>query len=67
MEDNTSLIKPFKATLKFIKDNMILLEQNENFIGKLDEKLRKEFKLLEDEFKNETKYIDIKRFSIPII
>lgn len=37
MEDNTSLIKPFKATLKFIKDNMILLEQNENFIGKLDE------------------------------
>ena len=44
MEDNTSLIKPFKEKLKFIKDNIILLEQNENFIGKLDEKLRKETK-----------------------
>ena len=67
MADKESLQIPFKETLKFIKENLILLEKSGNFISKLDENLREEFELLEEEFKNKKKYIDIKRFSIPII
>lgn len=68
MEDYTSYEKPFKDTIKYIKENISLLEKNEDFIGKLEEKERDEFKNLEDEFKNKyERFKDIKRFSIPII
>ena len=64
MEDNASLEKPFKETLRFMKENLNLLKKYRNFIGNPELNFLNEFELLEDKFK---KYKDIKRFSIPII
>ena len=67
MEDN-SLEKLFEDTIKYIKENLNLLEKNKNFVGKLKDREIKEFELLEKDFKNKyERFKDIKRFSIPII
>ena len=51
MEDYTNLEKPFRDTIKFIKENLNLLNKNKEFIFKLEIKECDEFENLEKEFK----------------
>ena len=68
MEDHSNLEKQFKDTLKYIEENLNLLDKNKEFVFKLEDKEGEEFEFLEKEFKQKYgKFKGIKRFSIPII
>ena len=68
MDSHSNLEKQFKDTLKYIEENLNLLDKNKEFVFKLEEKDGEEFENLEKEFKQKYgKFKGIKRFSIPII
>ena len=68
MEEPKILGNLFEDTIKYIKENLNLLEKNRNFAGKLEEREINEFQFLEKDFRNKyERFKDIKRFSIPII
>ena len=51
MDSHSNLEKQFKDTLKYIEENLNLLDKNKEFVFKLEEKDGEEFENLEKEFK----------------
>ena len=68
MVEISQLQNSFENTLKYIKSNIDLIEENKYMTGKLKEDEKKLFESFENEFQIKyKKYMNMKRFSIPIV
>lgn len=66
--EERSLKNYFENTLKYIKQNIDIIEEKKYMTGKLEGKEKELFESFEKEFKKKyQKYINMKRFSIPIV
>ena len=65
MEDHSNLEKQFKDTLKYIEENLNLLDKNKEFVFKLEDKEGEEFEFLEKEFKQMGNLKALKDFQFP--
>ena len=66
--EEKSLKNDFENTLKYIKQNIEIIEEKKYMTGKLKGREKDLFESFEKEFKEKyEKYINMKRFSIPII